>query len=118
MNARTVELCHVHDVADGESLGLDPFGEGRDALFIVRRGHRVRVYRNACPHQGSTLPWRKNEFLKGDGTKIVCHAHGAEFDIASGRCTLGPALGLSLDAVEIEIGRDGMIRAERSAIRV
>ena len=112
-----VELCHVDDVGDGKSLGLDPLEQGRDSLFIVRRGDLLRAYRNVCPHQGSTLPWRKNEFLNSDGTKVVCHAHGAEFDIDSGRCTRGAALGLSLDAIAIRVTADGVVRAALSSIR-
>lgn len=112
-----IELCHVDDVEDGESLGVDPLGEGRDSLFVVRRGGRVHVYHNLCPHQGSTLPWRKNEFLNGDGSRIVCHAHGAQFDIETGRCTLGAALGQSLAKVDISIGRDGIVRAREPDVR-
>jgi nitrite reductase/ring-hydroxylating ferredoxin subunit len=39
----------------------------------------------------------------------VCYAHGAEFDIATGQCLLGPCLGQSLDPVKLEITERGEI---------
>ena len=107
MNDSRVTLCNAGDIADGESLGFDPFGEGRDSLFAVRCGSALRVFRNRCPHQGASLPWRKDAYLNGDRTRIVCHAHGAQFDIDTGKCLLGPALGQSLERVDVEIGTDG-----------
>ena len=116
MTESEIKLCHVDDVADGTSLGLDPLKTGRDSHFIVRRGDMIRVYRNVCPHQGSPMAWRKDEYLNGDRSRIACHAHGAEFDIESGKCTRGAALGLCLDAVDVEIRTDGVVVAERGAL--
>lgn len=106
-----VDLCPLAGLAPGCARGFDPFGRGRDSLFVVRRSDRVVAYRNVCPHQGSSLPWRKNAYLNADGSKIVCHAHGAEFDVDTGACTLGAALGHSLDPVEVWITNGGMIQA-------
>lgn len=103
-------LCPIDDLPDGTARGFDPFGEGRDLLFIVRRGDSIRAYRNVCPHQGAALPWRKNAYLDADGSHIVCSAHGARFDIDSGRCVLGPALGQALRAVDLRISVDDMIQ--------
>lgn len=108
-----IDLCHIDDLEDGQSLGLDPLGVGRDTIFVVRQSGTPYVYRNLCPHQGSTLPWRKNEFLNADGSKIVCAAHGAEFDIDTGKCVLGAALGMSLGKVDVEIRGNGMICSSR-----
>lgn len=83
--------------------------EGRDALFVVRRGNDLRAYRNRCPHQGASLPWRRHAYLDKDGSHIVCSAHGAKFDIDSGRCVLGPALGQSLDTVHLSTDDDGIV---------
>ena len=110
-----VALCQLGDLADGEARGFDLTGNGRDTVFVVRLGATIRTYRNRCPHQGASLPWRKHAYLSGDGARIVCHAHGAQFDIDSGECVLGPALGQSLECVDIEIGPDGTIRARLPA---
>lgn len=104
-----VALCHLDDLEDGAARGFDPFDEGRDAVFIVRRGESLRAYRNTCPHQGASLPWRTHAYLNADGSRIVCSAHGAQFDIDSGRCLIGPALGQSLDAASVAVDHDGNV---------
>ena len=109
-----LDLCPLGELPDGAARGFDPFGEGNDALFIVRRGDRLNAYRNRCPHQGASLPWQRTAYLSADGTEIVCSAHGARFDIDSGECTLGPALGRSLERVVVSVAEEGMVRARLS----
>jgi nitrite reductase/ring-hydroxylating ferredoxin subunit len=104
----SIRLAHVDDFADPGARGFDPGADGHDTLFVVRRGGAFRAYRDACPHFGDTpMAWRKDAYLNGDGTRIVCHAHGAQFEIASGECLLGPCLGQRLSPVEIEVTSDG-----------
>jgi nitrite reductase/ring-hydroxylating ferredoxin subunit len=55
------------------------------------------------------MAWRKNAYLNADRSRIVCHAHGALFDIATGLCLLGPCLGQSLTAMPIVLRADGVI---------
>jgi nitrite reductase/ring-hydroxylating ferredoxin subunit len=105
-----IRLAHVDDLRDPGARGFDPDGAGHDTLFVVRHGGMLRAYRDACPHFGDTpMAWRKDAYLNGDGTRIVCHAHGAQFDIASGECLLGPCLGQRLTPVEIDVTSDGGI---------
>lgn len=111
ISSDAVELCEFDELEDDTARGFDPSGEGRDALFVIRRGNSLRAYRNACPHQGASLPWRKHAYLNADATRIVCSAHGAQFDIDSGVCVLGAALGHSLHPVELSVGDDGVVRA-------
>ena len=99
------------DLEDNSARGFDPFNEGRDALFVFRRGRSLKAYRNLCPHQGASLPWRKHAYLNADATRIVCSAHGAQFDIDSGACVRGPALGCSLYPVRIWVGDDRKVCA-------
>lgn len=106
---RIVRLCHASELAEGGSRGFDPTGTGRDTMFIVRRDG-LHAYRNACPHWGETsMAWRKDAFLNADGSRIVCAAHGAQFDIASGVCLLGPCIGQSLTRVELLCLEDGAL---------
>lgn len=104
-------LCSLHEIDDGGSRGFDPKGEGRDTVFVVRQGERVHAWRDSCPHiDGAPMAWRKDAYLNGDRSRIVCSAHGAQFDIETGVCTLGPCLGQSLTSVLLEVDDSGAIR--------
>ena len=100
-------LCRMADLADGRSRGFDPLREGRDTMFVVRRGMQVVGYRNACPHyDDARMAWRKDEFLTADRSRIQCSAHGAQFRIDDGVCEIGPCLGQALTAVPLELRED------------
>ncbi len=106
----TRALCRLDDVPEGESRGFDPFDQGRDSIFLVRQQARLYAYQNACPHvDGSPLAWRKDRYLNASGSQIICHGHGAEFDIASGLCTLGPCVGQRLMPVQLKIDAAGKV---------
>ncbi len=97
-------LCAAAELQEGQSRGFDPGLTGRDTVFVVRHQGKVVAWRDACPHYGDTpMAWRKDAYLNADGSRIVCAAHGAQFDIESGICTLGPCLGQSLTRVELVI---------------
>ena len=55
------------------------------------------------------MAWRKDAYLNGDCSRIVCSAHGAQFDIATGLCLLGPCLGQSLTRVPLAVDTDGNV---------
>ena len=102
MDEPAVFLCRLDDLPDGGSRGFDPWREGQDSVLLVRQGECVHGWRDACPHHGGTpMAWRKDAYLNAAGDRIVCAAHGAQFDIETGACTLGPCLGQSLQAVEL-----------------
>ena len=104
-------LCRWEALPEGAARGFDPLGRGRDTVFVVRKGGALHGYLDLCPHYGDTrLPWRKDAYLDAAGEAIVCSAHGARFDIASGRCVLGPCLGESLTPVPLELD-DGEVLA-------
>lgn len=103
-------LCRLDDLFEGRSRGFDPLGEGRDTMFLVRKGDVVHAWRNHCPHYDrARMAWKKDEFLDPSREKIMCFAHGAMFEIDTGECTIGPCLGQSLTPVDIEVV-DGMVR--------
>jgi len=105
----TVLLCHLDELPNPGSRGFGPIEEGGIALFIVRRGNTVHAYRDTCPHQGARMAWRRNAYLNRAGDRIVCHAHGAQFDLESGECLLGPCLGKFLTAMAITVSASGEI---------
>lgn len=103
-------LCRLDELPEGRSRGFDPLGEGRDTMFVVRRGDGLHAWRNHCPHYDdrARMAWRKDEFLDPSGEHIMCFAHGALFGIETGECTLGPCLGRRLTPVPLEV-REGAV---------
>jgi nitrite reductase/ring-hydroxylating ferredoxin subunit len=104
-----MRLCHLDDLPDGGSRGFDPRGSGRDAFFVVRQGRSLHGWLNVCPHHGAPMAWRKDAYLNAARDRIVCSAHGAQFEIGTGRCTLGPCLGQALTPVPLTIDDDGEV---------
>jgi nitrite reductase/ring-hydroxylating ferredoxin subunit len=108
MNERFL-LCRLDDLVDGEARAFDLHATGHDIVFVIRRGDGVRVYRDACPHEGTPMAWRRHEYLNAARDRIVCHAHGAQFEIDTGLCLLGPCLGQSLQRLDHRIDADGNV---------
>jgi nitrite reductase/ring-hydroxylating ferredoxin subunit len=102
-----MRLCHLDDLPDGDSRGFDPDASGRDTMLIVRQGGVLHGWLNACPHHGTSMAWRKDAYLNAARDRIVCSAHGAQFEIHTGRCTIGPCLGQALTPVPLTIDDDG-----------
>jgi len=102
-------LCRVEDIPDGGARGFPGPPGSFTGLFAIRRGERVFVYVNVCPHIGTSLNLLPDRFLSADGTRIVCSTHGAAFRIEDGFCTAGPCAGDRLEVVPCEI-RDGAVR--------
>lgn len=102
-------LCQLSALADNTSRGFD-LPEADISVFAVRRGERVYVYRNLCPHVHIPLEWVEHEFLTADNSLIQCANHGALFTIESGQCIAGPCSGQALQAIEPVI-RDGALYA-------
>lgn len=105
-------LCHVDELQEGSARGFGLESPRRDSLFLVKHQGQLHAYVNDCPHwPGSPMAWRRDGYLNHGATRIVCSGHGAEFDIASGHCTLGPCLGQSLTPVALEIDAQGWAHA-------
>jgi len=116
VTTRSRRLARTRDIPDRTARGFDPRGDGEDVLFVVRRGNALYAYRDRCPHQGARMTWRRHAYLNRAGDRIVCYAHGAEFDIASGRCLLGPCLGQSLEAVDLHVTEQGEIYVKNEPV--
>ncbi len=102
-------LCRVEDIAEGDSRGFAPAPGAFTGLFAVRRGGKVFVYVNSCPHVGLPLDPAPHRFLDAKRAHIICSAHGARFRIEDGECTSGPCYGESLEAVPSRIDAEGRV---------
>jgi nitrite reductase/ring-hydroxylating ferredoxin subunit len=103
-------LFHIDDVVEGSALGFSPEASEQDTLFAVRKGQKLYLYRDSCPHTQSPMAWRKNEYMNRRRDRIVCFAHGAQFEIETGDCLLGPCLGQSLQPVAHFVDDLGNVR--------
>jgi len=111
-------LCRSEEIAEGQARAFPPHEGSRDKLILVRRRGALYAYWDACPHYGDTpMAWRANEYLNADRNRLVCASHGAEFEIETGRCVLGAALGKSLRAALIEIDAAGEVRLSQHEYR-
>jgi nitrite reductase/ring-hydroxylating ferredoxin subunit len=107
-----IKLAPLESIPDRDSRGFDVKKQGRDQLFVIRRGEEVIAWRNNCPHrgfEGTSMAWKKHAYLNKNKTKIFCSAHGAQFDIESGECFLGPCLGQKLERMDVRLAEDGYV---------
>lgn len=107
---RAITLGPASAIPEGASRGFDPEDDGQDSIFAVRVAGALRVWRDACPHEGAAMALRKDVYLNAEATRIVCHAHGAQFLPDSGLCIRGPCLGKRLRPVSSEIDAEGRLR--------
>jgi len=106
LNVPTRMLCRLGDIPDGEARGFPAPPGGFTGLFAIRRGARVFVYVNSCPHIGLPLEPVPNRFLDRKREMIVCAAHGARFSVEDGVCVSGPCMGDVLEAVPVTMVAD------------
>ncbi len=106
---KEVRLCRLDDIADGGSAGFAiETAAGHRALMAVRRGDKVHVYVNSCPHNRAPLDFTPGKFLSHDGAYILCSNHGALFRIQDGFCVAGPCAGDRLAAAQTAV-KDGVV---------
>jgi len=104
---RSHKLCLLEQLPDGQSRGfVVDLEDGRKTLLAVRTGNSVYIYINACPHIGTPLDLKPDQFLNDDGSLIICSTHGALFEIDTGFCISGPCGGSSLSPVKSHIKDD------------
>jgi nitrite reductase/ring-hydroxylating ferredoxin subunit len=97
-------LCNLDAVPDGDCLEVV---HGDQSIVVMRSAERVWAYRNVCPHFSLPLNAQPNEFLVVGERRVMCAFHCAVFRFEDGLCIEGPAVGLSLDPVPVEIvGRE------------
>ena len=101
LNAGDV-LCSLDDL-DFEKAREFSFRAGSDIhdIFIQRQEDNVYGYVNICPHAGTPLNMENGKFLEKSGKYLMCHTHGALFNLTDGLCVAGPCNGASLQAIDL-----------------
>ncbi|QDA35984.1 Rieske 2Fe-2S domain-containing protein (plasmid) [Paracoccus liaowanqingii] len=79
---------------------------GAFPLLVLRAGGGLRAFVNACPHQYLPLDHRRDRIVSACGTMLMCSAHGARFDAATGAAVGGAECGL--DPVPVVV-RGGLV---------
>lgn len=97
------------EVPEGGARGYDPEGRGQHTVFALRHRGQLHLWRDRCPHAGTPMAWRRHAYLNAAGDRIICAAHGAQFEPDTGLCVLGPCLGERLQAVPFAIDSTGEI---------
>jgi nitrite reductase/ring-hydroxylating ferredoxin subunit len=103
-------ICAAAALAEGGCgvrFEVEYFGEPVPA-FVVRFAGVARGYLNRCSHVALELDWREGDFFGVDGRDLICSAHGAVYDPASGACRGGPCNGAPLVSLRVT-ERDGKI---------
>jgi nitrite reductase/ring-hydroxylating ferredoxin subunit len=98
-------LCRLDEIPDGGAKGLvlaDPDGRAL-RVIALRRGNEVIAYRNECPHRGTPLDIRPDDFLDRERRHIVCATHGAIFRKEDGYCLAGPCAGDRLTPIAARV---------------
>ena len=110
MSADGNTICQLDDIEDGGSAAFSATLDGTEtALAAVRRGDRVFVYINVCPHIGSPLDFSPGQFLSLDRAHIQCSTHGALFRIKDGHCISGPCAGAGLTPVAVRVENGAVV---------
>jgi nitrite reductase/ring-hydroxylating ferredoxin subunit len=98
----TTWTCVADAIEPGRTATFELLRDGRrvHAFLVNHQGHH-HAYVNRCPHAGSALDGRPNEFFTEDGRHLVCATHGAVFAPDSGLCLEGPCPGARLERVAV-----------------
>lgn len=78
------DVCALGDIANGRHRAFEVLGL---SIIIFRLDREVYAVENRCSHLGLPL-----EGGRQIGCEIICRAHGARFDIRSGKVLGGPAV--------------------------
>ena len=111
MAARERVIAMAGDLVDG-SGGVRFTVEcatGGTPAFAIRFRSVVYAYLNVCAHQELELDWQPGAFFDADRAHLVCSAHGADYELDTGRCVAGPCVGAALVRVSVREWADVVI---------
>lgn len=97
-------LCPLSEIEDGAAKEFT-YRNGKNIydIFIQRQGEAVFAYTNVCPHAGTPLNMDTGKFMEKTGQYLMCHTHGALFQLDDGLCVAGPCNGAQLTAVDLAV---------------
>jgi nitrite reductase/ring-hydroxylating ferredoxin subunit len=102
-------ICQNGEIEDGDATGfllmrITSSGEPKPwPILITRKGNNFYGFENACPHKGEQLDASPGVFLDEEGNFLTCGHHGAQFDLDTGKCFIGPCQGKSLTPITIVV---------------
>ncbi|WP_063828197.1 Rieske (2Fe-2S) protein [Bradyrhizobium sp. ORS 285] len=102
-------ICATYEVDDGTARGFvlqrrEADGSAKPwPILVTRKGNNFYGFENACPHQGARLDKIPGEFMDEEGNFLVCGQHGAQFDLDTGQCFIGPCQGKALLPITLVI---------------
>ena len=102
-------ICQNGAIEDGDATGfllmrITSTGEPKPwPILITRKGNNFYGFENACPHKGEQLDASPGVFLDEEGNFLTCGHHGAQFDLDTGKCFIGPCQGQSLAPITIVV---------------
>lgn len=102
-------ICSVRDIPNRRAKGFHLLRREPDGteqpwhIVIIRWDRKLYGYVNWCPHQGVNLDWERDQFLDGNGTRLICGKHGSLFEIETGVCVDGPCAGERLQPVRLGV---------------
>lgn len=110
-NAPSIGACValVADVSEGVNTFDIVTDQGAFPILLVKKGRQVFAYANMCPHQYLPLDYRGAQLLSADGNQLMCSAHGAMFDLETGKGTAGPGLDCALYKIPVSVCENGSI---------
>jgi 3-phenylpropionate/trans-cinnamate dioxygenase ferredoxin component len=102
-DARWQRVAALADIREGEPLGAKL---GSRDIVLAMHGGQVHALDGICPHAYA---------LMGDGfqngAEIECPLHGAAFDLATGKCLIGPDGTGDLAVYDVKVeGGDVLVR--------
>ncbi len=89
---RICESTALTESGDGVRFSMIAHGVESEA-FVVRWQGAVVGYLNRCAHTGLELDWIPGRFLDSERRWLICAAHGALYEPATGACAAGPCTG-------------------------
>lgn len=97
-------LLDLDTLVDHSSFGIYS-QKLQHQVILIRKADQIFGWLDACPHyaQGTSLAWKKHQYLNSQGNYIVCFSHGAQFEIETGKCLSGPCVNQYLTPVQIII---------------
>jgi nitrite reductase/ring-hydroxylating ferredoxin subunit len=102
-------ICQTGEIEDGDASGftlmrIEETGEPKPwSILITRKGNQFFGFENKCPHRGERLDANPGQFLDEEGNFLACGQHGAQFDLDTGHCFMGPCQGKDLTPIKLVI---------------